>query len=90
MRFALLNVYCTETSGVGQTFHDPSTGSVVEERALTRACFSYFVDKMAHFPLVDRCVTSFLLPFLRCLPLSPACEQPGVHVCGGRGERTLT
>lgn len=84
--FALLNICCSEkSSSVGQTSHDPHTGSTVDRRVLTCSCFSTLWIKWP-LPIGWWMCDLILALFPRCSSPAPPCEQPGVHVWGRREE----
>lgn len=88
--FALLNICCSEkSSSVGQTSHDPHTGSTVDRRVLTCSCFStLWIKWLTSHWLMDVWLDSRFFS-QDAPPPAPPCEQPGVHVWGRRGGRTL-
>lgn len=77
--FALLNIYHTKSFWCGSHFWHLYPAPLSTKECLHSLLSAYFVDKMAHFRLVDWCVTWFLLSFPRC---SPPCKQLHMYVAG--------
>lgn len=89
--FALLNICCTEkSSGVGQTGSWSTHRLYCRQKGIHMLLLQYFVDKVAHFPLVDRCVTWFLLLFPRCSSPNPTMWAAWCGCLGEKGRKNLT